>query len=815
MLDQTMLADTVDTSRVHETAQLVGQTRIEGEQSAVGEGARVENSYLLNVVVEPGAVIVDSVIIGNEDCTGGHRGKGYAVRWSILKNPPVTIGRDAQVGGCTIRNCSIGARSRCTDSFIGDGSIGEDNVVDQVYAGTVCSGSHVILQGPTEISEAWLGRHAVIDRCGYLEGAFSNDLYVVEFDAASGELKVRETLDVPHASCYGMNTINSTNSGNLYEQPDEKLVSLGEYGGLWHDPLLSHEPLVLGPCCWVKGWTKVIGKSALEHATADSLLMDLFYTNLMPFSVSGIAGASATGQVAPGERFDGLSYKQRVAAWAFTYAPGAVIDMVQRVAALSGDAAVADRIAEISLRSALALVQFNAHQRSVDLEADYAKMPKGWKGWLLTASQVINQHLASGLWEFSGGEPVNWRRKGDQWVPVDPDALTAIAPDALEAYTRESDMVDCEQPALPRRFGPSRDELEPTTRASAVDSDATVSPSAWIGPGVQVKGNSVVGDNVRLYRTVVDNSTVAAGSTLSRCSLRNADIGEKVQAVSSTMHDAGLAAGSSCTCARLEDARLEGRARVSPFADVQRATVRYPCIIGSVIRDADVDSTFMSYHMPGQVENLVVEPSYVDEGDTKVPVRAIPMLGGGLRALGMADKPIRMPCAFIGSNAELEAGAYVGFGGFVLGRLTGDEGLPPLTLSTAPGPERDEIGMVVHRFANMVITHFVSWAFQALGPDEAPRVGKLITSYLREGRDAVSWAITQREKGAFDESSPYARYRSLKLYSDAQLTNGLGAYDLALSDGRWEMEYRGGQLYFSGAGFWHVKDGIARWETAE
>jgi hypothetical protein len=188
------------------------------------------------------------------------------------------------------------------------------------------------------------------------------------------------------------------------------------------------------------------------------------------------------------------------------------------------------------------------------------------------------------------------------------------------------------------------------------------------------------------------------------------------------------------------------------------------------------------------------------------------MLGGGLRVLGDARHPVTMECAFIGSNAILEGGAFVGFGSFVLGRLNGVEGLPPFTVSTGPGPHKDQIGQVVHQFANMVITHFVNWAYQALGPDQADAVGLLVPTMLAEGRAAVAWALECQPAGAAGEPpAPFARYRSLGMYSQAQLAAGLEAYDRALADGRWQMRWIDGQLRFTGPGRWEVAAGVARW----
>ncbi len=798
----------VDTSHIDPSAILRGATLIEGSLTRIGPGAHIEHAHLRNVVVEAGARIVDSAVVAEDD-GHGHTPHGFAARWALPKQFPAVIGEEADVEGCTIRNAGVGARSVVREAYIGDGGVGPDNTWSKVYAQSTVSGTGVHVEGPTELSEAWLGHHAVIDTCGYFEGAFSNDFYVVEFNKASGRLAVREILAVPHASRYGMNTINSTNSGNLYDMPNGQLRSLGTHVGLWHDELLSHESIVLGPCCWVAGWTKVIGKSAKVHADAEAFLMDLLATNLLPFSVSCLDGVSVTGQVTPGELFNGLMYKQRKPGWAFSCAPGAVIDMVQRVAELSGDTALADRLVELALRTALALIQYNAHQRETDIDTPRAKMPKGWAGWLIQARDTLQRHLDSGLWQFRNGEPVNWTLTNGMWEPRRPDVFRALVGETQEPLLGEESLVSCRMEALPRQLGVGADELGMS--GTSVDKTASVSPRAFVGPGVQIRGASVVADNAWLWHSVVEDSTVGAGTTVSRSRVSDSRVGDNTRVMSSAILDSELADRSSCTCARLSSAALKGQARVSPYAKVERSSLSDPCIIGSIISDTTVDSVFMSYHMPGQVDHLVVKPCHVGGGDTRVEVRAIPMLGGGLRVLGTAEKPVRMECAFVGSNAVLEAGALVGFGCFVLDRLTGAEGLPPLTISTSPGPERDEIGMVVHKFANVVITHFISWAYQALPQEQAHHVGLLLPSYLGEGREAVRWALAQRADGTFDQSSPYAKYRSLALYSEEQLKAGLEAYELALSDGRWEMGVVDGALRFTGPGVWSVAGGVARW----
>jgi len=808
------LAPDVPAGHVDASAVIAGQTLIEGPDTRIGAGAHIENSYVRNAHVRDGARLVNSVVMGSGDGESGHAPAGYAARWVIESSYPPTIGEGAEVVDATIENASIGAGSRCAEAYVGDSAIGPDNRLQRVYAVSVQSGAHVEVTGPTEISEAWLGHHTTIDTCGFLEGAFSNDFYVVEYDERAGQLEVREILDVPHVSRYGMNTINSTNSGNLADQPDGVLRSLGPHRGLWQDALLSHEPMVLGPCCWVAGWTKVIGKSAAVHDSAGALLADALATNLMPFSVSGLDGSSVTGLVLPGERYDGPMPRQRVPGWVFTYAPGAVIAAVRRLAEAMGDSALADRLPELALRGALALVRAQAAERGVDLSASPRRRPKGWTGWLLGAHQVLEAHLASELWVFAGGEPVNWRARGDRWAPAEAGKLTAIAADAVDNQVPEAALTACDMEPLPRALGATSEELAPTREETQIDARANVADTAAIGPGVQIRGASVVGGGARLCHAVVDDATVAPGARLVRSAVRNSTVARDAAVTSASVVDSTVAAGSSVTCARLVRATLGGVARVSPYALIEDSHLGFPCIVGSNIRRARVDSIFMSYHMPGQVDGLIVEPSQVERAGERVEVAAIPMLGGGLRVLGSEERPARLECSFIGSNAILEGDAYVGFGAFVLGRLTAGEGLPPFTVSTAPGPERDQIGMVVHQFANMVITHFVSWAYQALDPERAEDVGLLVPAMLAEGSDAVAWAQRQRRAGAaWDDGAPYAKYKSLALYSDAQLAAGAKAYEQALADGRWDMRWENGELRFCGPGVWRVQGGVARWEA--
>jgi len=191
------------------------------------------------------------------------------------------------------------------------------------------------------------------------------------------------------------------------------------------------------------------------------------------------------------------------------------------------------------------------------------------------------------------------------------------------------------------------------------------------------------------------------------------------------------------------------------------------------------------------------------------------MGGGGGRLKGSTEKPIGVECSFVGSNAIVEGGAYIGFGSFVLGRLTGEEGLLPFTVSTEAGPEKDQIGGVLSSFANIVITHFISWAYQGNGEEKAELICRMIESQIREGHGALEWMRDVRERGEkWEESSPYARFKSLRLYSDQQLKSGLAALARELEESKWDLRYDG-ELAFCGKGSWSAAAGALRWKEGD
>ncbi len=805
------LSDDVDRAAIHADARISGASWLTGPRTSVGAGAVVENSRLHNVRVAPGARVIDSVVVAEGE-PGSHRcdAAGRHVAGGTAE-PEIAAG--ARVEGSTLVNTSVGAGARAVDSWIRDASIGPDSEIRFAKLILVRTGRAVRVTGPTEVSEAWLGDGCTIDRRGYYEGVFSNCFRKLDFDEAAGRLKVTATVELPHVSRYGVNTINSTNSGKLLAQPGGVLRGLGPHVGLWADALLSHEQIELGPCCWVAPWTKVIGQSSAAHQDDDALVNDRLMTYVMPFALAGWGGESTNGLVMPGELSVGYGPKKRRGAWVFTYAPDLVIRAVRRLhEALEPERrAVADTVVIEAVRSALAITRAMAAERGVALGGDPARQRRGWPRWIASTHALLTAHLKGRLWEFDGGEPREWRLEDGRWTHPRIGAVLELAPDALEEQVGEERLFDFDDPvpagsvALPAGTV-NGSGGEPRTASDAeVAEDAVVGPGSVIGPGCRI------GSGARVWNSVLTGSTVAEGASVERCVLVDSAVGPRTALRSARLTSSELGADSTAECASLAGSRLAARTTASAFADLRGVSSRCGAILGGLFEDVEVSTVMMSMHMAGFARHVRFVPLSVDLGSgRRVGVEGVPMVGGGAVLRGTAERPVVLECSFIGSNSIVEPGCFVSYGCFLLGRLPAGEGLPPLTVSAGP-PETHAIGGVLGSMPSTVITHFINWTFQALGPDAAPAAAAMTVSAIRDGAAAVSAEIERRKQGLPFESA--GRYASLERYSDGQLESGLRAYEGALKSGAWELVCDGGQLVFSsGRGRWRERSGSAFWE---
>ncbi len=800
----------VNGGQVTSTATITGRTHITGDKTRIGEGAVVRDSWIENAVVGDGAIVVNSILVTRGAVRRREPGTGFGAKW-LLSPDELKIGANCTIENSVIENTSVGALSSVANCAVIDSTIGEANRLKDAYVRGATSRENVVVEGPTEVSGSWLGAGTYIDRCGFYCGLYSNDFYIYEFNRRTNAVEVKETVEIPHVSRYGMNLVDSGHSGSLADPEGGVLKGIGPHIGLWHTAMGRGAPLKHSPLCLVGGWTKVVGKPCPPNRSADDLIQNTLATYLMPFSVSGFGSDMVMGQAIVGERNNGFFYKDRTPAWTFSYAPGAVIDMVRRLTVAGADGKLADDIVRLSLKNALALVDLYAHQKNIDpASLGELKGKKGWKGWLAGAREIYEFHLHSGLWEFTGGEPVSWKHEDGRWLPKNDSALLDMVPNALESQVSEDEIVSCSEEELEKQLGAWPRELAATLEETVVDPGARVAESAWVGPGVQVTGKSVVGENVKLYRTIVSDSTIEDGVSLQCSAVESSTIEKNVFGRRLFACGSRVGAGIEATGARLEGSEIASCSQIFPFTHVVNSAVRTPCIMGTTIRNSELDSFVMTYHMAGCMDHMRAKPVEIELDGEKHLIETVPMLGGGMRILGAEGREANVSCCFVGSNTIIEAGALVGFGCFVTGRLTNAEGLPPFTVSSGQGPDRDLVGAVLSNFPQMLIADSLQWNYQYNDIGKAGLVARMIPCMIEEGRDAVKAELVRRDEGTGEDS----RYASLRLYTSDQLQAGLRIYETELSDGRWETAFVDGELVFTGNGSWTVKDGAARWVRA-
>ena len=805
-------ARSVGRNGISPRARLSGSCWVTGARTWIGPGAVLRDCRLHDVVVESGAVIEDSILVAEGE---PRRHRCDAAGRHVVGAPDVpTVGAEARVRGATLINVSVGARSEVFDSWVRDATLGEDNTVREAKVLLVTTGRAVRIAGPTEVSEALVGWGATIERRGYFEGVFSNVFLDLVFDEGAGRLRVVGSDDLPHVSRYGLHTVCSTNSGKLLPQAGGVLPGLGRPVGLWHDELLSHEPIEIAPCCWVAPWTKVIGQSPLPHPADEDLVNDPLATYLMPFSVAGVGGDATQGLVMPGELSTGFGPKQRRAAWAFTYAPGAVIAMVQRLReALPPErAGLADGIVVRALRTALEMVKAMAAQRGVDLRLAPERQRHGWPRWIALGHALLRAHLDEDLWRFEDGRPVGWRIEDGRWTHPRLGRVLALAPDALEAQHSEESLLECEDPLAPPRLAAPFGFLG-RDRATRISPGARIAPDAVLGPGARIGEGCVIGPGAQVWRSVIERSEIGPGARVERARVADCRVGASARVRSSCLERSAIGDRATVEAAAVRDSRLAESSTVSAFADVRDVRASRAAILGGPMAHAQVGTFLMMMHMAGACRHLRALPFPVEMDGAVVEVPAVPMIGGGAVIRGEADAPVEMVCCFIGSNARIEANTFIGFGSFVLGRLGPDEGLLPFTLATDGDPARHRIGGVLAALPSVVITHFLGWAYQAAGAATAPAVARMVPEAVREAMAVIRWELGGR-RGVSQVAAPpsLARYRSLRHYTQEQLEEGLRAYGDALASGAWDLVWDGDVLRFRAEkGRWLERGGAAAW----
>ncbi|MBW2049357.1 MAG: hypothetical protein JRJ09_12645 [Deltaproteobacteria bacterium] len=837
------IAGDVDPSNISGDAIIRGNCLLEGARTRVGSQTVIEDSYCKDTVIREGSVVRDSILImsgqpESHQCDAAGR--------YIVRGTDVEVQSGVRIEHCHITDARVSAGSILTNSTLGNCDIGPGNEIDTARMILVHTEKQVRIDGPTEVSEAWLGRKTHIDRQGYFEGVFSDEFPVLDYDERSGELSVREILHIPHVSRYGTNTINSTNSGRVLSQPDGIMRDFGPQIGLWCDPLLSHEPILLGPLCWVSNWTKVIGKSTEAYKDPLETVLDRVHTYLMPFSVAGFGGESTFGLVMPGEKSTGYGNKQRSGAWSFTHCPDGVMRMVCRLReALDEDEKhKADVVVKASLANALCLLKYQARQLHIDLDRPRDQQRGSQAKWFCDTNRLLEAHIDSGMWVFKDGSPVGWTQQGQKWhhAKLDEIRSSGFSSDGKLDVSEDDLLTESSEGVFREVYLENAlrpDELAQTTvtagsihhsaeihpsavidQSARIGPEVRVGPDAYIGPGTVLEGRTVIGAGSRLFRAILRNTETGRDVRLVRCLAtgtvqEQCVIGSNAKLTGCKILSCEIGDHSTGVDAKVVNSTLATKTTMSAFAVADNVRSTRPTIIGGAMTDCRINTVLMSMHSAGRVSGMVAEPVTVEVDGGSVEIPAVPMLGGGcqIHGKGTGSEAVVIEGAFVGSNAIIEASSFVGLGSFVLGRLGPNEGLLPFTISSRHGPQTDEIGAVLTKLSNLVITHMIGWTYQALHGEEAANVVHLVRGGIKQGISAIDYELHRREKGLRPgENQDFAKYKSLPLYSEEQLRRGLRTYQRSLRQGCWELVFDGKNLAFASTkGFWAEKQGHVCW----
>jgi len=820
------IAGHVNPDHISGEAVIRGNSLVEGEHSCVQGSASIEDSYCINAEIDNRAIIKKSLLISTGN---SFQHKCDPAGKYVVQGANVRIGPNSEIVSCYLTNTSIAENCSIINSSFTNCNIGSCNKITKTKMVLAHSENGVTLEGPTEISEAWLGRKTHINRLGYFEGVFLNEFPVLDYDEQNGKLIVRDILDIPHVSEYGRNTIISTNSGRLLNQPRGIMKDFGPQVQLWHDSLLSHDPVLLGPCCWVCPWTKVIGKSAGIHSSHDNTSVDMLLTYLMPFSVSGLQSDSVCGLSAPGERAVDYGYKNRCGGWVFDHCRNAVIRMVARLyqALDPHEKDKADIVVKASLNNALCLVKYWADQWHLNLNEPRHQQPDGKAKWLWDYRNVILAHMDADIWNFKNGKIVSGKPALQDQSEISEDELMAEPEEMKTDDIRLANALcenDLKETTISEGFIHPNADIHPIAvidSSAQIGAGAIIKERARIGPGTVVKGRTTVGRNTRLFRTILENTTVGHDSRLTHCQILGSNeqickIGNRVELTGCKIINSEISDHTSGVDAKVSNSKLAHHTNLAMFAAVDHVVSTRPMIIGGIMSDSRIDTPLMSMHAAGKIEGLMAKPVHLNIDGQTMEMPAVPMLGGGCRIRGRdtAENAVILEGCFIGSNTIIESNTYVGFGSFILGHLGPDEGLLPFTVSTHPGPQADDIGGVLIRFPNMVITHFIGWTWQALPPEHADLIVHLITHQIMRGIKLIRNELDRRKQGLpWDGQQGHTLFKSLPIYSEQQLINGLRNYEESLKQGRWEMQCDGINLFFTNNnGHWAVKDGRVRWK---
>lgn len=594
-------------SKIATTASIESGSVVEGEQTEIGDQAVVEKiSYVNNGRIErsarlttglvdhadigEGTQILQAVVRTDPDTADGwtfDREGAYQVK----KVERTSIGAGARVAGrAVVENATLGARSRVVGGVLLNATLGADNEITQTKVTLVHTEDAVKLLGteslPLEVSESWLGYGFSTTEQSFIDSALhTNQIASIRFDETSNELRLERVMDLPHLATVLRNVVYSSyagtlapkaKSGTLMEEQDGRIIIRGITG----KESSQHGYLTVDPAAVLTSWLRYITIPSPDRPSSDPFkrVQDPALTHAMSFSVTGYpAGPAVTpihfpgmddwGRNLPGGAKYGLHKPALKAPWIFTYSPGTIIQLMERLYTLYEGLPEQRRasvrkedlnsLAEEMLQTGLAWARKELFTETQ--KPRYKQRPerlRQLRRWI----RRYETHLESGAWKFENGKPLYWRFEGGEWISDRLDlrrlaeTVDGIAPgnyrqasfDEL-ADTKEPAISWAEwenyQPVLTDEDLPAQavdralaDQFDVATRAEGegfyVDPTADIGPAvviepgAYVGPGSILGGRTVVKRNAKLIGVELDSTVVGARADLWFTKARHAEIGE-------------------------------------------------------------------------------------------------------------------------------------------------------------------------------------------------------------------------------------------------------------------------------------------------
>lgn len=557
-----MIAREVNLSNIKTAAENIARSVILGKETAIEEGAIIKACLVEDCEINNGAVVLNSVLKTEWPSQGSDfEDWAYNARYSA-KGGKTTIGKNCRIENATLLNAKVGDDTEIIRSSFKGCDIGAKNKFTDVKGSLFHSEEDVIVDGPTEISEAWFGwgfRHTRVMTIGdlkferdpeaYIEGVFPNEIVTVELDEKGEPVIERDDTgkpvelkndagqsvrsedgtpiykyryktwkNIPALVVLGWHTIYCSYDGKLNPPKSRVLCDIdGKESRRTKDKESSKhyyyltEPFsVVAPAQGTPG-VRVIGLSQHPDDTQELYA----YRNATYLTACSYVGGTGREELDGREHWGhayghnyGLSPSQAEPAHPFTYMPILIVNFGRELEKIydkrSMDKGALDGLFEAILRTK---------------EVNTLKRP-----------DLYRMHIESRVWRYEGGKFLYWgynsygameshmfadlfrdKIRGD-WERLklgdDLNRLVGYSPEQILHYEPVFTQLELDSFSDTTKGGSVAPEV--AEDIAAFGKNVYIHPTAIIGPNVKLGNNVIIGPNVELLGEVEigDNTEV-------------------------------------------------------------------------------------------------------------------------------------------------------------------------------------------------------------------------------------------------------------------------------------------------------------------